>query len=131
MLRQIASVSRFLKPSTLNVVVENFSKSFSIFTSTISQQQAIISSSFSSANNALTSTSTILQPTTLSLQFDRGMKQVGKCKRRCKDCYFVVRQDRFYVMCKTHPRHKQMAIKKKLKYTWTLTDATQSPQRAW
>nr|CAD7258729.1 unnamed protein product [Timema shepardi] len=60
-----------------------------------------------------------------------GFKVKGKLKRRCKDCYFVMRQERLYVICKTHPRHKQMAMKKKEKNTWILTHATQGPIRAW
>lgn len=73
----------------------------------------------------------LLQPSSLALYFERGMKQVGNVKRRCKDCYLVVRQERLYNMCKAHPRHKQMAMKKKDKNTWIKTDATQSPLRAW
>lgn len=65
------------------------------------------------------------------LNLNRGMKQFGRLRRRCKDCYFVMRHERLYVMCKTHPRHKQMQMKKKDKNTWILTDATQSKQRAW
>lgn len=42
--------------------------------------------------------SALLQPVINSLlplqQPNRGMKQVGNCRRRCKDCYFVVRQER-------------------------------------
>ena len=40
-----------------------------------------------------------------------GFKVKGKLKRRCKDCYFVVRERRKYVICETHPRHKQMSMK--------------------
>uniref|UniRef100_A0A1Q3FBT1 Ribosomal protein n=1 Tax=Culex tarsalis TaxID=7177 RepID=A0A1Q3FBT1_CULTA len=60
-----------------------------------------------------------------------GFKVKGRLKRRCKDCYFVVRQQRLFVICKTHPRHKQMSMKKREHNTWILTDATQSPVRAW
>uniref|UniRef100_A0A8D8P5D6 Ribosomal protein n=1 Tax=Culex pipiens TaxID=7175 RepID=A0A8D8P5D6_CULPI len=60
-----------------------------------------------------------------------GFKVKGRLKRRCKDCYFVVRQQRLFVICKTHPRHKQMSMKKRDHNTWILTDATQSPVRAW
>ena len=74
---------------------------------------------------------TLLQPPVMAITSQRGMKQVGNCKRRCKDCYYVVRQERLFVMCKTHPRHKQMSMKKRQKNTWILTDATQSIQRAW
>uniref|UniRef100_A0A1L8E122 Ribosomal protein n=1 Tax=Nyssomyia neivai TaxID=330878 RepID=A0A1L8E122_9DIPT len=60
-----------------------------------------------------------------------GFKVKGKLKRRCKDCYFVWRQQRLYVICKTHPRHKQMAMKKKEHNTWILTNASQSKVREW
>ncbi|XP_055610505.1 39S ribosomal protein L36, mitochondrial [Uranotaenia lowii] len=60
-----------------------------------------------------------------------GFKVKGRLKRRCKDCYFVMRKERLYVICKTHPRHKQMSMKKHDRNTWILTDATQSPVRAW
>lgn len=60
-----------------------------------------------------------------------GFKVKGHLKRRCKDCYFVMRQERLYVICKTHPRHKQMSMKPPEKKTWILTHATQCPDRPW
>lgn len=60
-----------------------------------------------------------------------GFKVKGRLKRRCKDCYFVVRQQRLYVICKTHPRHKQMSMIPKEKNTWTLTHATMGKVRPW
>lgn len=60
-----------------------------------------------------------------------GFKVKGRLRRRCKDCYFVVRQQRLYVICPTHPRHKQMAMKKREKNTWILTHATQSKVRPY
>uniref|UniRef100_A0A182P6C0 Ribosomal protein n=1 Tax=Anopheles epiroticus TaxID=199890 RepID=A0A182P6C0_9DIPT len=65
------------------------------------------------------------------LNFVCGFKVKGRLKRRCKDCYFVMRQERLYVICKTHPRHKQMSMKKHDHNTWILTDATQGKVRAW
>uniref|UniRef100_A0AAY5KJ83 Ribosomal protein n=1 Tax=Esox lucius TaxID=8010 RepID=A0AAY5KJ83_ESOLU len=41
------------------------------------------------------------------LQPSAGMKTKSALKRRCKDCFFVVRRGHLYVFCKTHPRHKQ------------------------
>ncbi|XP_055912201.1 39S ribosomal protein L36, mitochondrial [Eupeodes corollae] len=58
-----------------------------------------------------------------------GFKVKGRLKRRCKDCYFVIRDRRHYVICPTHPRHKQMSMKKRDYKTWILTDATQSKVR--
>ena len=60
-----------------------------------------------------------------------GFKVKLKLKRRCKDCYFVVREQRKYVICPTHPRHKQMSMVKKPEYTWILTHACQSKIRPW
>ncbi|XP_039325737.1 large ribosomal subunit protein bL36m isoform X2 [Saimiri boliviensis] len=36
-----------------------------------------------------------------------GFKTKGVLKKRCKDCYLVKRRGRWYIYCKTHPRHKQ------------------------
>lgn len=60
-----------------------------------------------------------------------GLKAKGRLQLRCKDCYLVCREERWYVMCKTHPRHKQVKIKKRDYKTWILTSASQSPYRGW
>lgn len=60
-----------------------------------------------------------------------GFKVKGRLKRRCKDCYFVIRQQRHYVICPTHPRHKQMSMKKRDYKSWILTHATQSKERGY
>ncbi|XP_074000254.1 mitochondrial ribosomal protein L36 [Rhodnius prolixus] len=60
-----------------------------------------------------------------------GFKVKLKLQKRCKDCYIVVRDSRKYLICPTHPRHKQMSMVKKPKYTWILTHASQSKTRPW
>lgn len=60
-----------------------------------------------------------------------GFKVVGKVKRRCKECYMIVRHERLYNLCKAKPRHKQMSMKAKEDKSWILTHATQGPKRAW
>jgi len=60
-----------------------------------------------------------------------GFKVKGKLRKRCKDCFFVMREERLFVLCKTHPRHKQMAMKAKPKKSWILTHATQSKIRPY
>ncbi|KAJ9575914.1 hypothetical protein L9F63_007226, partial [Diploptera punctata] len=60
-----------------------------------------------------------------------GFKVKGKPQRRCKDCYYVVRERRLFVICDTHPRHKQMAMKKPDKARWTIAHACQSKVRPW
>lgn len=109
--------------SVLNSQLRNAGKNFSVLSSMKKFEQSI--GSLNLCNTAL------LQPSMTTIVAQRGMKQVGNCKRRCKDCYFVVRQERLFVMCKTHPRHKQMSMKKRQRNTWILTDATQSTKRAW
>lgn len=120
----LSKVSRILQPLIFNNYFRNASKSFSILSSP---------SLINSPQKALTSShmSNILQPASIFINIQRGMKQVGRVKRRCRDCYFMVRDERLFVLCKTHPRHKQMSIIKKKKNQRFLTDATQSVVRAW
>uniref|UniRef100_A0A8C5KXR3 Ribosomal protein n=1 Tax=Jaculus jaculus TaxID=51337 RepID=A0A8C5KXR3_JACJA len=37
----------------------------------------------------------------------RGFKTKGVLKKRCRDCYMVKRRGRWFVYCKTNPKHKQ------------------------
>lgn len=119
---QLTKVSRAFQPIIFNAFLQNASRSFSVFSNS-----SLISAQRSVAQPQLN----ILQPASILINIQRGMKQVGRVRRRCKDCYFVMRQERLYVMCKSHPRHKQMNMAKKPKNTWILTDATQSMTRAW
>jgi len=73
----------------------------------------------------------LLTPKVPILLSSCGFKVKKKLKRRCKDCYFVVRQGRVFVICKTHPRHKQMSMKAPDEVNWILTHAMQSPVRPW
>ncbi|XP_070268071.1 large ribosomal subunit protein bL36m [Myotis yumanensis] len=41
------------------------------------------------------------------LQPTLGFKTKAVLKKRCRDCYRVKRRGRWYIYCKTHPRHKQ------------------------
>ncbi|XP_067626695.1 uncharacterized protein mRpL36 [Eurosta solidaginis] len=83
------------------------------------------------ATSAMNGIDKLLQPWTSLLTQVSGFKVKGRLKRRCKDCYFVMRQQRLYVICPTHRRHKQMAMKKREKNTWILTHATQSKVRPY
>jgi large subunit ribosomal protein L36 len=60
-----------------------------------------------------------------------GFKMKRVLKRRCKDCYFVVRRGRMYVICETHPRHKQKAMKAPAEANWILSHACQGRIRPW
>lgn len=77
------------------------------------------------------STSSFLQPILSIYNPVCGLKTKGRLQLRCKDCYFVRRQERLYVMCKTHPRHKQVKMKKRDYKTWILTWASQGQIRGW
>ncbi|XP_005371904.1 39S ribosomal protein L36, mitochondrial-like [Microtus ochrogaster] len=43
----------------------------------------------------------------LPLQPSLGFKTKDVLKKRCRDCYMVKRRGRWFVLCKTNPRHKQ------------------------
>lgn len=73
----------------------------------------------------------LLTPVSSVLNQVAGFKVKGRLKRRCKDCYFVIRQQRHYVICPTHRRHKQMSMKKRDYKSWILTHATQSKVRPY
>lgn len=129
MWRQLISLSNWrpILSATNQITNQIVTRSFSAFTAPQVATKTLTvlpaSSLFRSSN--------ILQPAPVLLSFERGFKVKGRLRRRCKDCYFVMREGRLYNICKTHPRHKQMSMVKKEKNTWILTDATQSKIRAW
>ncbi|KYN43834.1 39S ribosomal protein L36, mitochondrial [Trachymyrmex septentrionalis] len=86
-----------------------------------------------SSSNLLNHKSTyfLLQPILPIYNSICGLKAKGQLQLRCKDCYFLCKNNTWYVMCKTHPRHKQVKIKKKEYKTWILTSASQSKVRGW
>jgi len=73
----------------------------------------------------------LLQPVLPIYNSICGLKAKGRLQLRCKDCYFLCKNERWYVMCKTYPRHKQVKIKKRDYKTWILTWASQSKIRGW
>lgn len=72
-----------------------------------------------------------LKPVRVSIVPSCGLKVRGMLHRRCKDCYFVRREEIWYVMCKTHPRHKQVQMKAHERKSWILSHATQGKIRPW
>lgn len=76
--------------------------------------------------------SVLLQPNTVLLEQPVcGFKFKGVVKKRCKDCYIVVKDRQQIVLCKTHPRHKQKQIMPKEKDTWIITHRTYGRIRPW
>lgn len=97
-------------------------------------RQTVVQSVFNTNNNnntTLINNNLLLKTVTPLINPNCGFKVKGKLKRRCKDCYFVVRGERLYNICKTHPRHKQMAMKKDDDKSWIITHATQSKVRSY
>lgn len=66
-----------------------------------------------------------------SLIPSRGFKVFGKVRKRCKDCYFVTRDQRMYNLCKTYQKHKQMSIRGSDKFYYILTGVQQKKKREW
>ncbi|KAI4504149.1 hypothetical protein M0802_000620 [Mischocyttarus mexicanus] len=71
------------------------------------------------------------QPILPTINLVSGLKVKGRLQLRCPHCYFVARHERWYVMCRKSPRHKQVQMKKRDYKTWILTHATQSKIRPW
>ncbi|KAF4530324.1 hypothetical protein B566_EDAN015484 [Ephemera danica] len=87
---------------------------------------------FNSLQTAVSPSIRLLVPWTPQSVSSCGFKVKGKLKKRCKDCYMVVRDERTYIICPTHPRHKQMSFKKKEKKNIIMTPfPVQSKQRMW
>ncbi|KAJ6641520.1 39S ribosomal protein L36, mitochondrial [Pseudolycoriella hygida] len=104
----------------------SISRSFHCIVGSSSLRSTSLISSLTNKQNA-----GILQLTSPLLQIFCGFKVKGVLKRRCKDCYHVVRKGRGYIICKTHPRHKQMAMAQRPEKKWILTHATQSKIRPY
>ncbi|KAL2712440.1 hypothetical protein V1478_017963 [Vespula squamosa] len=75
--------------------------------------------------------SSLLQLVSPTINLVSGLKVKGRLQLRCEHCYKVARNERWYIMCKKSPKHKQVQIKKREYKTWILTHATQSPKRPW
>lgn len=78
---QLTKITRILQPVVFNNFLKNAHRNYSIL--------------FPQIQMVTQPQPALLQPQIIGLlPQQRGMKQVGRCKKRCKDCYFVVRQER-------------------------------------
>lgn len=59
----------------------------------------------------------------------RTFKDMDVLTKRCKDCYFKKGDDRWYVLCKTHGRHKQRQRLPDERYFWIVTHRTHGPKK--
>ncbi|KAL0822532.1 hypothetical protein ABMA28_004579 [Loxostege sticticalis] len=104
-------------------------KTVSSLGSTLTRTVAITPNYFSAMKNV--TGNNLLTPCTPMINPVCNLKIKGRVRRRCKSCYFVIRDERLYVMCPKFPRHKQAAMKPKPINTWILTHASQSKVRPW
>ncbi|CAG2118815.1 unnamed protein product [Medioppia subpectinata] len=56
----------------------------------------------------------------------RGLKDKDILKIRCSDCYFKKVDDRWWVLCNTHPRHKQRQKVIDVRTKWIVTHTTRT-----
>uniref|UniRef100_A0A6M2CLX7 Large ribosomal subunit protein bL36m n=1 Tax=Rhipicephalus microplus TaxID=6941 RepID=A0A6M2CLX7_RHIMP len=59
----------------------------------------------------------------------RTFKDLDVLTKRCKDCYFKKGDDRWYVLCKTHGRHKQRQRLPDERHFWIVTHKTHGPRK--
>uniref|UniRef100_A0A1E1WYF7 Large ribosomal subunit protein bL36m n=1 Tax=Amblyomma aureolatum TaxID=187763 RepID=A0A1E1WYF7_9ACAR len=59
----------------------------------------------------------------------RTFKDMDVLTKRCKDCYFKKGDDRWYVLCKTHGRHKQRQRLPDERHFWIITHQTHGPKK--
>uniref|UniRef100_G3ML62 Large ribosomal subunit protein bL36m n=1 Tax=Amblyomma maculatum TaxID=34609 RepID=G3ML62_AMBMU len=59
----------------------------------------------------------------------RTFKDMDVLTKRCKDCYFKKGDDRWYVLCKTHGRHKQRQRLPDERHFWIVTHKTHGPKK--
>ena len=57
-------------------------------------------------------------------QQKRGFKDKGVLKLRCSKCYFKKLDDRWWVLCNEHPRHKQREKVEDHREKWVVTHIT-------
>lgn len=93
--------------------------------------QCLVTKTNSKIYESVSSKKNLLQPIQPTLSHTCGMKHKPRPHRRCKDCYLYAIEGRWFVECKTHPRHKQAQIVKKEKNTWILTSVCQNKKRPW
>lgn len=128
LMQNITPTLRALTTKFPNYPSTNIRRSFHCVMGTISQRIPSLNPISTSVNAQNVG---ILQSTSPLMQLTCGLKVKGLLKRRCKDCYHVIRENRGYIMCKTHPRHKAMAMVKRPESKWILTHATQSKVRPY
>ncbi|CAK9252448.1 unnamed protein product [Sphagnum jensenii] len=56
----------------------------------------------------------------------RTFKDKDVLRLRCKDCYYKRIDERWFVFCETHPRHKQRELIKDERTKWIVTHVTRN-----
>ena len=64
--------------------------------------------------------------TSVQIQPSAGIKHVAHPRKRCRHCYFQVKDEQLYVMCTANPRHYTAEKQKNKKWgNYVFTHATQ------
>jgi ribosomal protein L36 len=108
--------TRLYSAGVINNIVNRQSTLSTSSTQSLSPSYARISQSGGLLNNI----------NVAAIQQTAGLKHKGEPKRRCKHCYFIIKDEVKYVMCTVHPRHKQAQRQVATKYgNMIMTHATQ------
>jgi len=76
------------------------------------------------------STQSFLKPSSVVTTQTAGIKHVGELTKRCRHCYFAVKDEQRFVMCTAKPRHYQAQKQPFKKWgLFIMTHATQGGQR--
>jgi len=102
----------------------------SVSFSSFGQSRSLPSSSSPSTNCPSSSPLLLLQTASPLLVQSCGIKHMGKLQKRCRHCYFAIKDEQKYVMCTANPRH--YAAQKLVGLKWgnmIMTHATQGGNR--
>lgn len=72
-----------------------------------------------------------LLPNVYSVIPSKNVMVKVEVKKLCRDCYFLWKNERVYVYCKSHPNHKQVTRVPKDKDRFIITHETRNCKRPW
>lgn len=129
------SLTAFTKPAFLRLqIIQNISRNVVSWTQHSVQWNAAAKNSlfsqFCGISKPIYNTNISLIPNSVSATPSCGMKVKGKPQLICKDCWYYEKNNRLYVFCDAHPRHKQMSkVAKRRRNTYLIAFASQGKQR--
>lgn len=72
-----------------------------------------------------------LSPNVYSVIHFKNLMIKDKVKKLCRDCYFLWKNERVYVYCKSHPSHNQATKVPRDKDRFIITHETRNCRRPW